>query len=170
MSGADLRLDDGWILYSERKPTEAGVYEWRVPSLACKGLIVTIHDHFRLRRAGSESVLSPEFDYWDGHRVLVPAGLQWRPSTKQLNPHTSSPAIPEGVEPEICPFCKQIPRWKSCQRSNYDQSIVICPAPQNLNTWWLECCQWASTPRFHDPRALVEARHKLLCPNETKLG
>ncbi|MDX7486336.1 hypothetical protein, partial [Citrobacter freundii] len=51
-----------WIKYSERKPDDAGTYLWRMGSRAVKGLTVIARAKFRLRGAGYEDVLSPEFD------------------------------------------------------------------------------------------------------------
>ncbi|HDT5664727.1 TPA: hypothetical protein QHJ54_004662 [Enterobacter asburiae] len=51
-----------WVKYSERKPDAAGVYMWRMGSRKVKGLTVIARAKFRLRGAGYEDVLSPEFD------------------------------------------------------------------------------------------------------------
>lgn len=152
-----------WISYNDHPPLNAGVYEWRMPSEVCKGLFVTLHDHFRLRGAGYKDVLSPSFDHWDGYHVLVPAGLEWRPSDKELKRNESTQAIPEGVELDPCPFCKKIPTWRSNESSGW--GVVVNARPQRLNNWWILCCAWAQSPKYKDPRDLARTRLELLTIN-----
>lgn len=151
-----------WNAYSDLRPEEAGVYEWRMPSVAVEGLHVRAIAHFRKRGAGLKDVLSPVFDRWDGYRVHTPAGLQWRDVAQavELGP-CDCIVTPELDEPAPCPFCGQVPEWKSYQYAN-SGGIVVSSDPHRRNAWRLECCRWAQTPRFSDPRDLIAERERRL--------
>ena len=67
-----------WTNYADSKP-DAGLFEWRIPSISLPGEHVIVASMMRLRGAGfGNPILSPSFDHWDGYRVHVPNGLQWR--------------------------------------------------------------------------------------------
>jgi hypothetical protein len=154
-----------WIRYAERRPDSAGVYEWRVPSKAVPGLIVTFFAHMRQRGAGHKDVISPAFDRWDGYNVNVPAGTEWRdavgaPETKG---HQFTSVGVEGIDLAPCPFCKKRPRWVAVEQSR-DGGMFIASKPHEYNSWWLECCNWARTPHYPDPRDLAAARAALAGP------
>ncbi|MGY8624293.1 hypothetical protein [Chromobacterium violaceum] len=148
-----------WIKYSEHRPAATGEYLWRMPSKVCKGLFVIAKRKFRKRGAGYEDVLSPDFDYWDGYRVTVPANLEWMdvPPEHQA---ADNLIIPEGVSLAVCPFCGKEPRWHAMQYSG--GSFGIRPSPSVLNTWWTKCCAWAGEVKCGDPRKLAETRNALL--------
>lgn len=155
-----------WTLYAERKPEAAGVYEWRMPSKACKGLVVQLFAHMRERGAGYDRVISPTFDYWTGYQVIVPSGLEWREAADapEIKSYETQLTHVEGVEIAPCPFCKAVPTLKGIIRSS--GGGVICPShPHEYNDWWTECCQWAGRVRYPDPRILADARRALLQPS-----
>lgn len=152
-----------WISYAQEQPAEKGVYEWRVPSTAVPGLIVTCFAHMRERGAGYRDVISPVFDHWDGYNVLVPKGLQWRKTDQHANLkwHVVTEPQPEGVENDPCPYCQTIPLWQSIIGSP-SGGVALSSDPHRANRWWLECCQWSLTPRFADPRTLANQRNEML--------
>ncbi len=152
-----------WMDYASKQPPAAGVYEWRVPSRTCKGLVVRVLAHHRTRGAGYRNVLSPVFDHWDGYNVTVPAGTQWRaaPEGTSLQTYEQRLVCAEDVEFCACPYCRQVPRLHGVERASGGGLIVGSDA-HRFNSWWLECCAWARTPRYDDPRELASARASLL--------
>lgn len=155
-----------WVPYSEeRKPKSAGVYEFRVPSASIPGMIVVVAAHMRVRCVGWKNVevLSPPFDHWNGYSLQVPVGIEWRDATRDHNVKHELDVVVlsiEGHELLPCPFCGEIPTWVACQKSG--GGMVVCPSPEQLNQWWLKCCNWAKSPHSHDPRKLVNERNALL--------
>lgn len=147
-----------WIDYRALKPPRAGVFQWRLPSIAVPGMSVTFYAHMRERGAGYSDVLSPVFDYWDGYRVHVPAGTQWRDTDE----HQSIPSYEyaglaaEGVEHIACPFCGAVPRLRAVQ--GHSGGVVINGDPHKYNRWWLDCCSWGKTPHLGDPREIERIR------------
>lgn len=160
--------NEQWIKYAEQRPVTAGIYRWRMPSKAIPGIVVSLLEKFRMRGAGYENVLSPSFDYWDGYRVHVPAELEWQdvelPADFSLNERTRE-LIVDGLHIDPCPFCKKVPSLRAYQYAAYG-GLVVCPSPQNLNSWSLECCSWAKTPSYDDPRKLTETRSAMLRARE----
>lgn len=153
-----------WTPYAETRPEAAGAYQWRVPSRACSGLVVTFFAHMRMRGAGYRDVLSPVFDYWDGYRVIVPAGTEWRAAENppECKGHDEVGVVPEGVDHAPCPFCRRVPTIKGLRRGYDGRGVVVGAGPHEWNDWWLECCQWAGRPSYADPRRLADVRNDLL--------
>lgn len=151
-----------WIDYSERKPDAVGVYEWRIPSVAVPGMVVITCAHMRARGAGYTNTISPVFDHWDGWRVHVPAGLQWRaaPEGIEFPAHRHSALLIEGEADVPCPYCKRVPTWAASWRSG--GGTVISSDPHHYNNWWLECCSWSRTPHAPDPRKITTFRNAIL--------
>lgn len=164
---ADFVLADApiteWISYSEQRPSSEGPFAWRVPSVAVHGLIVTCVAHMRERGAGYTRVISPVFDYWDGYRVLVPDGLQWKSAPEGANAdwHKITDLNVEGVTNAPCPYCGKEPKWDAHIASPHG-GYIIGGDPHRLNEWKLNCCSWASTPRMRDPRQIAEKRNAVL--------
>jgi hypothetical protein len=154
-----------WIEYAARKPESAGVYQWRLPSIGVPGLVVTFLGHMRLRGAGHENVVSPSFDYWNGYRLLLPQGVQWQAleNPTDLKWHGYTDVHAGGVNPCICPYCKTVPILKGAKSYN-DGSLSHGASPHEYSSWWLECCSWARTPHYKDPRDLVARRDEVLRP------
>lgn len=143
-------------------PAEKGIHAWRVPHRFLKGLEVEFLARMRMRGAGYEHVLSPEFDYWDGWRLHLPRGVQWREATEAEK--ASMPAYerygrvtPVGVEPEPCPFCGRVPTFRS-RATGGGPGILVNGAPHEHDAWELSCCSWTRSPTNRDPRDLVAAR------------
>jgi hypothetical protein len=145
-----------WTEYAERRPETAGQYQWRLASRSTPGLFVTFFAYMRERGAGFEQVLSPVFDSWNGYSVSVPNGTQWRPAPEGTKPADHWCRItevrPEGVESVLCPYCNRVPRWSM---NAYDE-------PHTATGWRLECCPWAKTPTYADPRELAARRNAAL--------
>lgn len=160
---ADIEEKSPWILYADQKPLNVGVYQWRVPSVAVPGLIVTFYARMRERGAGFVQTISPAFDHWDGYQVIVPTGTEWREVKNPLvlARHECAAIQPEGVSLVPCPFCGKVPTWQALEASSSGGVFVDC-SPHRYNKWWLECCEWSRTPRFHDPRELASHRNGLL--------
>ncbi|WP_186167279.1 hypothetical protein [Burkholderia gladioli] len=152
-----------WTKWEDARPQAAGVYRWRVASRAVAGISVSFLAKMRMRGAGySDDVLSPEFDYWDGYRVILPKEVEWQhvdiTAARVVKGYEDIRV--DGIEPSRCPFCKQIPRLAGCQSSW--QGTTIGAAPFDYNEWSMSCCSWAKAPRFSDPRELVSAHAKLI--------
>lgn len=158
-----------WISYHDAPPAEAGIYEWRMPSKKCVGLVIGVFAHHRRRGAGRRDVLSPSFDHWNGWEVRVPAALQWRQPTSapDIKPHQERLSFVEGVSLEACPFCHRVPTFHAYQTGS-GGGVVICGAPEDWNHWWTACCGWAGKRYFDDPRKLAEARTAALNPVATQ--
>ncbi|MCY1421674.1 hypothetical protein D9M71_373380 [compost metagenome] len=152
-----------WISYADRRPATAGAYRWRLPSTGVPGLVVTFLAHMRLRGAGHENVVSPVFDYWDGYRLLLPQGVQWQDveGSTDVKWHSYGEVHAEGVAPCVCPYCEKAPVLKGAKRYN-DGTLSHGASPHEYTSWWLECCAWARTPHYKDPRDLVARRHAVL--------
>ena len=63
-------MDNGWISVEERLPEREGLFEWRVPSRALPGERIIVIAEMRERSAGFSRKFSPEFDWWDGYKLL----------------------------------------------------------------------------------------------------
>ncbi|HDL7100160.1 TPA: hypothetical protein PXM79_002951 [Yersinia enterocolitica] len=139
-----------WINYSERRPETAGVYLWRMSSQAVKGINVIARKKFRLRGAGYQDVLSPEFDYWNGYSLTVPSELQWAKDDDSV-PDISFEFLPEAKE---CPFCKQKPTIKAFEWNN---GCRVNPEPYILNKFKIKCCGWIAAVTFDSPVVAIES-------------
>lgn len=134
-----------WIKYSEQKPEKEGVYLWRMDSETVKGEKVIARKRMRSRGAGYQSVLSPEFDYWDGCRLHVPDDLEWM-EDDETNPEIAFTGCENISE---CPFCKKAPSLNA-------YSNFVSPKPQSLSRFTLKCCTWNGSPTYDDPRELIK--------------
>jgi hypothetical protein len=152
-----------WINYAERRPQTEGAYEWRVPSVALPGEAVIVAAHMRTRGAGYSNVLSPVFDYWDGYRVHVPEGLQWRETAehKAIKSYEQKLIGIEGLEHCACLYCGQVPTLHAVQGGR-DGGVVVSGAPHRLNSWWLQCCSWDKTPHLANPRDIESMRRRAI--------
>lgn len=148
-----------WRDYASNKPIVAGVYEWRLPSLSLPDAFVIFHAHMRMRGAGYSDVLSPSFDHWDGYRVIVPHGAQWREAdvAVKCERHETTGLAIEGLEFAPCPYCGRVPQLEGHQAGRYG-GFVCGPNPQHMNHWHLKCCAWGSTPALLDPREIERIR------------
>jgi hypothetical protein len=151
-----------WTNYSQEQPKAAGVYRWRLPSVAVPGIYVICLAHFRCRGAGYQEVLSPAFDYWDGYSVVVPANTQWKSAenSPQFSEYLYKELEVEGVENTPCPFCGKVPAWHAVE-GDYS-GTVINGRPHRFSQWWLVCCSWGSSPHLKDPRELAQIRNAAL--------
>lgn len=154
----DWEMND-WITYKECRPETEGVYEWRVPSLTVPDMIVLVAAYMRKRGAGYVDVLSPVFDYWDGYRVHVPEGLQWRPTREHgdVKWHAVKLIGVEGLEHADCIYCGKTPTLHALQRGSMG-GVVVSDSPHRFNSWWLKCCGWGETPSLSDPREIERIR------------
>lgn len=152
-----------WITYADDHPKTAGAYEWRVPSKTLPGEIVIVAAHMRERGAGYRDVLSPVFDWWDGYRVHVPEGLQWRETNehKGIEKYKQKLLGLEGLTHCACLYCGKVPSLHAVQGGG-NGGVVVGGAPQNLNVWWLECCTWGKTPHLANPRDIEAMRRRAI--------
>ena len=150
-----------WVRFKDQRPTKAGLYEWRVPSSTAPGMVLIVAAEMRMRGAGGTDVLSPEFDYWDGYRVLVQCDVEWRPTDFVPGKYQRTPAVLgiEGLELSRCSRCGTVPGITAHQV--HPQGGVICnPAPWRLNSWKFVCCAWGETPTMNDPREIERLRRE----------
>lgn len=156
------QASESWKPYATDRPSLAGVYEWRVPSIAVPGMTVRFAAHMRTRGAGWGSVLSPAFDYWDGYKIIVPEGTEWRPMTNPptIRDHDYHDVRPEFVAFRPCPFCQKVPTLRGLATSG--DGVYVGGKPHEFNRWWTECCEWARSPRFSDPRELCKTHNSLI--------
>lgn len=140
--------DNPWIDFAKTHP-EKGLVEWRIPSSAIPGMVVIVAAHMRVRGAGFDTVLSPIFDYWDGYRVYVPSGLQWRKAGLH-NIRTCDEKVIgiDGLDVTPCIYCGKIPAIQTCDQRS----------PHQSGAWRFQCCGWGSTPTMKDPREIEKVR------------
>lgn len=151
-----------WTKYEERRPEVAGPYLWQVPSVRVPGLTVEFVAHMRKRGAGYRDVLSPSFDHWDGYQVHVPVGTLWTATALVCKEHETRVGLTlPNIELKTCPFCRRVPTWHGTEQSR-GGGVYIGSDPHQFNSWWLECCSWARTPHFDDPRELAKQRNEML--------
>ena len=140
--------ENPWIDFAKDRP-EKGLVEWRIPSVAIPGMVVIVAAHMRVRGAGFVTVLSPIFDYWDGYRVHVPRGLQWRKAGLHDIRTCDEKVIEiEGLDIAPCIYCGRVPSIKT-----YDQR-----SPHQSGAWRFQCCDWGNTPSMKDPREIEKVR------------
>ena len=150
-----------WIKASERLPEELGVFEWRMPSIAVQGMVLVVAANMRLRGAGYKDVISPSFDYWDGYRVILPKGLEWRTPEAEhaIKDYEIKLLEIEGLINEPCPFCQTVPSVKA-SRTSSGGGVFIGASPESYNSFSLKCCGWVSAPCFGSPFELAEIRNQ----------
>lgn len=153
--------ENSWINFSDKKPPE-GLYEWRIPSVSLPGEFVIVAAMMRERGTGFDKVLSPSFDHWDGYRVIVPAKLQWRATSRVGRVIHADLIGVEGLEFDPCIYCEKTPVLHGCQRGSDGRGVIICGDPWRFNSWWLDCCRWGSTPHIKDPRDIFSIRRAAL--------
>jgi hypothetical protein len=152
-------MEADWTDYSKEKPPQAGVYEWRMPSATVDGMAVIVAAHMRKRGAGHTDVISPVFDYWDGYRVYVPTGLQWRSTDghSELKPHSVKLIGVDGLDFCECIYCGKKPTLVACQGAS-GGGVIVGASPHRYNSWWISCCSWGGSPHLTDPREIERTR------------
>lgn len=134
-----------WRSYEKEKPPVEGHFWWRVSSHTFEDTNVCPEwvAKFRKRGAGYTDVLSPEFDYWDGYRVIVPENLEWR----ELEQHDKKDGIRHpGVDFKGCPFDGYQPvlKW---HRSGGGRGIIVGEPFYRADSFKLSCpCCRIETP------------------------
>lgn len=149
--------------YAERKPEE-GLCIWRVAHKR-NGITLVFTVEMRVRGAGFKDVLSPEFDYWDGYRVILPKGLiEWAEAPDGLSLPSGRVIDVPGVEHENCPFCGNQPLWKT-------SGGFIGSTPIDNTEFHIECCRWFNGVRntSRDPIALAAARNAAILGTKRKV-
>ena len=153
--------DREWTSFDEVRPSEIGVYEWRHKHPL--GFVQVFHDEMRMRGAGARDVLSPSFDYWDGYKIHVPAGFEWRlPESpeKAEEARKEGVVVIEGLNLRPCPFCGTAPviSASQCGYEGGGGGITVCPSPQNFNTWRInQCCNLIGFNGFASPSKMAKA-------------
>lgn len=143
--------------YYETKPKKEGYYIWRVAHKRNPDIIITFITQYRLRGAGYQNILSPEFDYWDGYRIILPKQIEWD-YYKETPPGCYRDVIDinnlfKTITP--CPFCKEVP--KLVYSPNHIGGTAI-----DAEYWYTECCSWTKSPRYSNPIELITKRENLL--------
>jgi hypothetical protein len=141
--------------YSQEQPKEKGYYIWRCNHKFIKDVKITFIAEFRWRGAGQDNILSPEFDYWDGYRVIVQQGLEWDYYDGEKPKYGQNILSINDLEIKPCPFCNEVPELKYRARHITGNAI---------DTDWFQftCCSWASSPMFYNPVELIENRNSLI--------
>lgn len=96
-----------WTNYTQVNQLPIGEYLWRMPHRKFD-VIVVFRAQVRMRGHGfGDNVASPEFDHWDGYRVHLPSGAQYR-EVQESDPDMTI----EGIDLLPCPFCGEAPKWQ----------------------------------------------------------
>ena len=142
--------------FREKQPICEGLYVWRLPHKIKKDLTLIFLTNYRERNAGYDTVLSPEFEYWDGFNLILPEGpIEWAEYDGE-DPKPGGELLEiVGVKNDPCPFCKKIPQWK-CYYP------CVAATPIIAKSFSLKCCQFANTVFMEDPALLSETRNALL--------
>jgi hypothetical protein len=152
--------------YAKEKPPHPGWYIWRVNHNKIKNVKITFSAQFRARGFGSNSILSPEFDHWDGYRTLLPKAIEWayyreikedvhfKKATMRIHKRNRVLNVND-LYVRRCPFCQKIPELK------YSGSFIGA-TPIDSEWWQFNCCQWATSPRMSNPVELIKKRNELL--------
>ena len=144
--------------YRKQKPPAADWYIWRLPHKTIENLTLVFLAKYRMRGAGFENVLSPEFDYWDGYRVLLPKGsIEWADYNGEKPKPGKELLEVIGADNATCPFCGSKPSWRYGGRS-------ICSGPTNTDYFYLECCHWFDgfKSRMVNPLEYTKKRNEAL--------
>tara|TARA_Y100000310_G_C20575740_1_gene760305 strand:- start:520 stop:957 length:438 start_codon:yes stop_codon:yes gene_type:complete len=132
-----------WTDYDGINSLPVGEYLWRVSHQHLDSVVVQFRDKVRLRGHGhGDRVASPKFDYWDGYRVHLPDGLQYRSVDR------NDPAVTvEGIDLLTCPFCGEPVMWAF-------HAGFIGAAPHQRGSFEIKHC-FADVQR-DDPRKAAE--------------
>lgn len=151
-----------WKNYANERPTSVGIYEWRLAVRSLPGAFVTFHAHMRERGSGYTRCISPHFDYWDGYQVIVPPETQWREPDPliECKEHDCASLSIEGVDHAACLYCGKVPKLVGVSRVG--GGVRVGCYPHELNTFWLDCCEWGKTPHLSDPREIERIRNAAL--------
>lgn len=142
--------------FRKKPPPCEGLYVWRLPHKIKKDLTLIFLAKYRERNAGYNTVVSPEFDYWDGLNLLLPEGpIEWAEYDGEELEFRSEILDVVDVKNDPCPFCKKVPQW------NYYTPLVTA-GPIDAISFSLNCCQFAGFVRMEDPALLSETRNALL--------
>lgn len=109
--------------FKDLKP-KRGMVTWRT---SIEGVEILFNAEMRIRGAGFEKVLSPEFDYWDGCKVHVKHNVSWSSELINIKDHTVKPLI----KVNRCPICKKEPLIRHNRTT-----------PMEAEYFYIECCSW----------------------------
>jgi hypothetical protein len=142
--------------YSKNKPPCPGWYVWRVRHKTMEDVLITFLAQFRVRGTGFTKIVSPEFDYWDGYKVLLPKVIEWAPYKGEKPKDYNNKVLNiNSLYIARCPFCKETPELIYSGR-------FIGATPIDSEYWQFSCCGWASSPRIINPVKLINRRNCLL--------
>jgi hypothetical protein len=151
-----------FVDYRKLPPTKAGLYVWRMDHRYIPSLTIVFVASMRLRGAGHENVLSPEFDYWDGYKLILPSGpIEWAEWDGEEPSYGREILRIEGLNNDSCPFCHAVPKWAY-------HSPEVSQTPIRAEKFHLECCGWAANTYSTDPRELTKLRNAALRKKVTK--
>lgn len=134
-----------WMEYQGIDTLEVGEYLWRVPHRRLASVWMIFRANVRLRGHGRhDRVPSPDFDHWDGYRVHIQDGTQYR-TVRDGDPKVTV----EGIQLLPCPFCGAQPLWSTLDgfvgsRPHQDNIFRIthciaeawCKTPQDAADAW----------------------------------
>lgn len=113
-----------FILYSEKKPEKEGVYLWYKKTE--NDIFITFKSKMRLRNSGT--ILSPDFDHWNGYKVLVPKDVMWR-EVKEDDDEINI----IGCDLKCCPTCGGKPEVDFL-------NTFVTSRPIDANRFKISCC------------------------------
>lgn len=153
---AESDVEQSWISWEVQRPTDIGIYWWRLKSNVIPEL--TLIFAARLLPCDEfHKIPIPPFCHLNGWKTVVPP-CEWRPAPDvEVSGSSIKHLSVEGLEFLPCPFCNKIPRLKAWRRAD-DGGIVTRADPQKYNCWQLKCCNWGSTPSIDDPRKIEQIR------------
>lgn len=156
-----LKSMDEWNEWPASRPTEAGLYWWRVLSLNEGGIVPEFVAEHRLVGMGYDAnQLWPIFSHWNGYSRTVPGGTQWRTLTGD---EKDGQFLYPGLTLEDCPFCGRHPNIEWCNRSG--SGIWIGAPIFRANSFNLRCrCRMAQTVAYHHLADAAEAWNRRFDP------
>ncbi|MGX1096545.1 Lar family restriction alleviation protein [Amorphus sp. MBR-141] len=133
-----------WKRWADERPTEAGVYWWRLPEKDYSGLTLRPEWTCEVSSCGmgyADNELWPSFSHWNGYVRTVPANLEWtaaEPGEKggahKIHVDTLAP----------CPFCAKTPRMVGDDRPK-EGGFRLYTIPFLPWRFSISCCGRAST-------------------------
>lgn len=151
----EIKTEESWIPWSVKQPENPGMYWWRLQSAVLPELTLI----FAASLKTCNGVTVPPFYHWNEWKAVVPP-CEWKPAPEvPVSSHGEYSLSIENLEFQRCPFCGKIPtlngyRWAA------DGGVIITASPQDYNCWWLQCCEWAGSPKYEDPRELERIRRE----------
>ena len=136
-------------------PKESGYFIWKTK---IEGFDIIFPSKMRLRGAGLRNVLSPEFDYWTGFKLILPKEIEeWSELDDSFKISGKANQTPKdlkiiGVSLNKCPFCKNEPTIKYSWKDEY---------PNKNSTFEINCCSWINKKSFKTLKELINGWNEI---------